>query len=83
MKKRAYNHLSHLLWPEVLPFFKKAIASNLCPFHNYTVFMKFTTGKLRQASFQIMWCVGMSKPIPLQKSKQFFGWNRQPDKELD
>ena len=27
-----------------------------------------------------MWRIGMPKRIPLQKSKQLLGWNRQPDK---
>ena len=42
--------------------------------------MKFATRKSWQASIQIMWRVGMPKRIPLQKSKQLLGWNRQPDK---
>ena len=32
------------------------------------------------SSFQIMWRIGMSKRIALQKLKQLFGWNRRPDK---
>ena len=61
-------------------FFKKALASNWVLSTNHAVFIKFTTGKSRQASFQIMWRIGMPKQIPLQKSKQLFRWNRRPDK---
>ena len=50
---------------------------------NHNVFMKFTMEKLRQASFQIMWHIGMPKQIPLQESKYLFRWNRQPGKKLD
>ena len=44
--------------------------------------MEFTTGQLRQPSFQIMWCIGMPKQILLPKSNQIFGWNRWADKRM-
>ena len=35
---------------------------------SHAVFMKFSVGKLRQASFQTVWCIGMPKQILVQKS---------------
>ena len=55
-------------------------ASNCILSTNHVVLIKFTTGKSRKASFQIMWCIGMHKWNMLQKSQQLFGWNRRPDK---
>ena len=48
---------------------------------SHDVFIKFTTKKSKQASFQIVWRIGMPKLSPAQKSK-LFGWNRQPDKRM-
>ena len=44
-----------------IPFLKKLLASNCILYTNHSVFMKFTTGKSRQASIQIMWPIGMPK----------------------
>ena len=49
---------------------------------NHDVFMKFTTRKSKQASFQIVWRITVPKRIPLQISKQLFGWNGRPDKTM-
>ena len=56
-----------------ITIFKKGACKQPHPFHKPHCVYEIYNGKSRQASFQIMWHIGILKWIPLQKSKQLFG----------